>query len=303
MELYSLKKPSTTSSAPPRLFQVLSRLLPHSSATTEPKVSSELKASPPSPPPLPPNLTTHALTPSTLPAFKRLTSLLFPIRYPDKFFTDALSDPTTSSLSRQALWRESARPGKRKRTDADDGDEIGTDDGKVVGGIRCRLEEVPLSGEETDAGAVGKKQVYVQTIGVLSPYRTLGIATALLEEVVEVAIREFGITAVYAHVWEANTEALEWYVRRGFSVEKALVEGYYRRLRPAGARVVRRLVGVGEYVRVGMKAASGVDGGDKVGKCGEEEGHIAGAEVPGILDEEEETSSDGTSGETFITST
>ena len=97
------------------------------------------------------------------------------------------------------------------------------------------------------------KQLYVQTLGVLSPYRSLGIATALLDEVVETGIREYGIGAVYAHVWEANAEALEWYLRRGFMLEEGLVEGYYRRLRPAGARVVRRGVGVGEYVRVGRR--------------------------------------------------
>ena len=50
--------------------------------------------------------------------------------------------------------------------------------------------------------------------------------------------------SVYAHVWEASLEALEWYVGRGFEVREGVVGGYYRRLRPQGARVVWR--GVGE---------------------------------------------------------
>ena len=66
------------------------------------------------------------------------------------------------------------------------------------------------------------------------------------------------VTAVYAHVWEANTDALEWYVKRGFEVEKGVVEGYYRKLRPAGARVVRRRLGVADYL--GVKDGVGNEG-------------------------------------------
>lgn len=65
-------------------------------------------------------------------------------------------------------------------------------------------------------------------------------------------------------MWEANEEGLEWYRRRGFEVEEAVLEGYYRRLRPAGARVVRRRVGVRDWLGVG-KAGKGEwrgDGGD-----------------------------------------
>ncbi|SLM41148.1 GNAT domain [Lasallia pustulata] len=284
MELSSLSKPPTTTSPPSRVFRALSRLLPSSAATTKhtttpsarPLAHSSTPTFPnlspaptfPSSPRRPSNLTLQPLTPSTLPAFKRLTAVLFPIRYPDKFYTDALSDPAISSLSRIAIWRSSAaQPGKRKRSDAN---EVGAEEGKVVGLIRCRLEPLPSPiTEATDAAVGEKKQIYLQTLGVLSPYRTLGVASALLDEVVGVGIREFGITAIYAHVWEANSEALEWYVRRGFAVEDALVEGYYRRLRPAGARVVRRVVGVEEYLRVGKKPMEGVD---EVGLCGEERG-------------------------------
>lgn len=42
-----------------------------------------------------------------------------------------------------------------------------------------------------------------------------------------------------AHVHEANDEALHWYESRGFEVLPGTVEGYYRRLKPGGARVVQ----------------------------------------------------------------
>ena len=68
------------------------------------------------------------------------------------------------------------------------------------------------------------------------------MAGRLLEAVVGRGVRE-----VYAHVWEMNVEGIGWYARRGFEVED-VVGGYYRRLRPDGARVVRRRVGVGEWI-------------------------------------------------------
>lgn len=47
-------------------------------------------------------------------------------------------------------------------------------------------------------------------------------------------------------------------MKRGFEVEKGVVEGYYRKLRPAGARVVRRRVGVVDYM--GVKEGVGGEG-------------------------------------------
>lgn len=38
---------------------------------------------------------------------------------------------------------------------------------------------------------------------------------------------------------EANEEGLKWYIARGFQVEEGVVENYYRRLKPSGARIVK----------------------------------------------------------------
>jgi len=57
------------------------------------------------------------------------------------------------------------------------------------------------------------------------------------------------VVEVYAHVWEANGDALEWYAKRGFQVEQGIVQGYYRKLRPSGARVVRRSLGVADWLK------------------------------------------------------
>lgn len=103
---------------------------------------------------------------------------------------------------------------------------------------------------------------------MLAPYRGLGVGKALLEGLIEMVLKQEGendddddesggggggvvVREVYAHVWEANEEGVEWYVKRGFAVVGGVVESYYRRLRPQGARVVRRRVGVGDWVRAG----------------------------------------------------
>jgi len=76
------------------------------------------------------------------------------------------------------------------------------------------------------------------------------------------------VVEIYAHVWEANEDALEWYIKRGFRVEHAVIQGYYRKLRPSGARVVRRSLGVADWLRFGgiqdeMDSVGNGDTGEK----------------------------------------
>ena len=82
------------------------------------------------------------------------------------------------------------------------------------------------------------------TLGVLSPFRGVGVGGKLMEWLLNggdgrgKGEGEWEVVEVYAHVWEANEEALEWYRKRGF-VEENVVHGYYKKLRPNGAKVVR----------------------------------------------------------------
>lgn len=118
-----------------------------------------------------------------------------------------------------------------------------------------------------------KKILYIQTLAVLAPYRGLGVGSKLLEELIEMVLKKGEeeeeenegekkknlVEEVYAHVWEVNEEGVEWYLKRGFVVVGGLVERYYRRLRPQGARLLRRRVGVGDWVR--MKKGARGEGG------------------------------------------
>jgi ribosomal protein S18 acetylase RimI-like enzyme len=163
-----------------------------------------------------------ASDPKNLASLKRLNSLLLPINYRENFYKDIQTNPTDAALSRVAFW----------------------DGGiSIVGGIRGRWElsdgTVPKEPVQDNA-ATGERggKIYLMTICVLSPFRGVGVAAALLADLVETAKR-WGVEEVYAHVWQENLDALEWYQKRGFSVDDGVVEGYYRKLRPSGAKIVR----------------------------------------------------------------
>ncbi|KAI9767081.1 MAG: hypothetical protein M1835_007086 [Candelina submexicana] len=216
----------------------------------------------PSPPtrhqPLPPELSIEPCTPTHLPSLKRINALLLPIPYPEKFYTEILSSRETARLTRIAIWHPPHPPNRKSSPTKNPksgriSDSVPTftptpaeTEGKVIGSIRCRLEH----GGPTPPNQPSIREIYIQTLTLLAPYRGLGIGTALLDTIVQEAVTQHGATSLYAHVWEKNEEALEWYTKRGFEVGDA-VEGYYRRLKPGGAKVVRRRVGVGEILRIG----------------------------------------------------
>lgn len=183
-----------------------------------------------------PNATIEPIGVAHIPSLTRITGLLLPIRYPSSFYTATITDPVIASLSRVAIYH----------------DQPGTD--KVIGGIRCRLErlDTPDTTEEEHRHEQGTN-LYIQTLHLLSPYRSHGVAAALLNSLlfetppaskttgyrVSKLVKHYRIRSVTAHVHEANEDGLRWYVARGFKVQDGIVEGYYRRLKPSGARIVK----------------------------------------------------------------
>lgn len=154
---------------------------------------------------------------SHLPAIQRLTSTLLPVKYPDTFFSVAVDEVLPARFSRVALSMS-----------------------KPIGWIRCRLDPFP---EQTSPPSNAKpvyNRIYVQALCLLAPYRGQGVATALLESILQPRLlAEHNIESIYAHVWECNTDALDWYAKQGFH-QVVLVEDYYRKLRPGGAWIVKR---------------------------------------------------------------
>jgi len=176
----------------------------------------------------PPQLTLGPITtPVHVASLKRLNSVILPVSYPDSLYRELLTDGDARGVSRLAWWN-----------------------GLCIGGVRGKVEDVnPDPGPDSGGDhreAKRKVKVYLMTMGVLSPFRRVGVGGALLEWLRnggdgkgKEGSAPWDVVEVYAHVWEANSDALEWYARRGFTVDREMVKGYYRKLRPNGARVVR----------------------------------------------------------------
>jgi ribosomal protein S18 acetylase RimI-like enzyme len=189
-----------------------------------------------------PHITIDTIRTAHIPSLTRITGLLLPIRYPNSFYTNTITDPVVASLSRVAIYHDhpvAAAPNPSATSGSD----------KVIGGIRCRLEK-----QDPDREVQGRvaTNLYIQTLHLLSPYRGHGVAASLLNSLIFASppdskgksqvseiVKHYNIRSVTAHVHEANEDGLRWYVARGFKVQDGIVEGYYRRLQPSGAKVVR----------------------------------------------------------------
>ena len=85
---------------------------------------------------------------------------------------------------------------------------------------------------------------YIMTLGVLAPYRRLGIGGILLREALRIAEEYHGekiVHKVYLHVQTNNDTAVAFYKRFGFSVRRRL-ENYYTRIEPTSSFVVQRVL-------------------------------------------------------------
>ncbi|PQE21306.1 hypothetical protein CJF32_00006443 [Rutstroemia sp. NJR-2017a WRK4] len=184
---------------------------------------------------LPSDYSIEAPQPQHIQPLHRINSLLLPIPYPDAFYNAILSPPPGStpvplSFSRVVLHHSPSSPSEPK----------------VIGSLICRLDPSPPSSPPDHYS------IYLQSLTLLSPHRHLGLATKLLDAVIGLATSTqvplgVKIEGLYAHVWVENTDALEWYLKRGFE-KGELVEGYYRRLRPQAAWLLRRRITVKDHM-------------------------------------------------------
>ncbi|KAG0645277.1 hypothetical protein D0Z07_8827 [Hyphodiscus hymeniophilus] len=184
---------------------------------------------------VPKQSTISQIEPSHIQPLRRINALLLPVNYPDSFYRNILDPSTTPSFSRVILWQDGP-----------------SNPPKVVGGIVCRLDP-SLAPDSTPAApkyVEGCFDIYVQSLVLLSPYRGHGLAAAALKSVIDTATEQIRvrIAGLFAHVWTENTDALEWYVARGFTKEEPVIPGYYRRLKPDSAWILRKRLSIGDHL-------------------------------------------------------
>ena len=189
-----------------------------------------------------PNVTIETVNREHISSLKQVTGLLLPIRYPNSFYDAIIADPVIASVTRVAVYHD------HPIATVPNSGSIPCSE-RVIGGIRCRLERQDPANQIHGREATN---LYIQTLHLLSPYRGQGVATALLHSLlfampalsdsrsrVSALVKHYNIRSVTAHVHEANEDGLRWYAARGFKIQDGVVENYYRRLKPSGAKVVR----------------------------------------------------------------
>ncbi|KAH8597759.1 hypothetical protein B0O99DRAFT_616723 [Bisporella sp. PMI_857] len=175
---------------------------------------------------LPPQACISKIEPHHVQPLRRINSLLLPMNYPDSFY-HKISEPSPANFSRVILWLDSHNS-----------------EPKVVGGIVCRLDP-SLAPESTQNNLIhipGSFDIYLQSLALLSPYRGHGLANEALQAIITAATeqKELYIRELYAHAWTESEEALKWYAGRGFKQDEQIISGYYRRLKPDTAWILRR---------------------------------------------------------------
>ncbi|KAJ3554026.1 hypothetical protein NM688_g3315 [Phlebia brevispora] len=155
-----------------------------------------------------PRIAFASLTPNNLGTVRKLNSVLFPIKYSEKFYADILK-PEIEEFCKLVYYNDIP-----------------------VGTFCCRLEQ---DGERT--------KLYVMTMGVLAPYRSRGVGSKCLEHIIRAASTDTAlkINVIYLHVQVSNPAAKGFYERHGFK-EIDVYKNYYKKLVPHDAWVLEREV-------------------------------------------------------------
>ncbi|CAM6084243.1 unnamed protein product [Calypogeia fissa] len=135
---------------------------------------------------------------------RKLNMAIFPVKYQDKFYTDALS---SGDFTKLAYYGD-----------------------LCVGSLACRLEK--------KEGSTGVR-LYIMTLGVLAPYRRIGIGSKLLRKTLEQCKEDPNIVEVYLHVQTNNDEAIEFYKKYDFEITDT-IQNYYKRLEPPDCYVLSK---------------------------------------------------------------
>ncbi|KAF5743289.1 N-alpha-acetyltransferase 50 [Tripterygium wilfordii] len=135
---------------------------------------------------------------------KKLNTVLFQIRYNEKYYVDALA---SGEFTKLAYYSDIC-----------------------VGAIACRLEKKEG----------GSFRVYIMTLGVLAPYRGLGVGTRLLNHVLDLCSKQ-NISEIHLHVQTNNEDAVNFYKKFGFEITDT-IQNYYTNITPPDCYVLTKFI-------------------------------------------------------------
>ncbi|KAI8145606.1 acyl-CoA N-acyltransferase [Fennellomyces sp. T-0311] len=139
------------------------------------------------------------VTPNNVGQLRKLNQVIFPVNYGEKFYQDVLE---VGELAKLVYFND-----------------------VCVGAVCCRKETKD-----------GETRLYMMTLGVLKPYRQLGLGRQLLEHILEHASP---YSSIYLHVQITNESALNFYKKHGFEVV-GTEKDYYKHIEPRDAYILRK---------------------------------------------------------------
>ncbi|KAI8969659.1 acyl-CoA N-acyltransferase [Pilobolus umbonatus] len=147
------------------------------------------------------------LTPNNLGQVKILHKKLFPVHYSDKFFNDLLE---VGEFAKLVYYND-----------------------VCTGTVCCR--------KEVDENNPQLSKVYIMTLGVLEPYRHLGLGTLMVQHILQQAQLSKDISSVYLHVQTSNDAAISFYKKNQFDLI-ATEKDYYKHVEPRNAHVLSKTI-------------------------------------------------------------
>lgn len=160
-----------------------------------------------------PKIAYRPIRPSDLDVLIELHEALFPVKYDFDFFLSVVHGYGIIS------WA------------AVDTSRAGLLDDEIVGFVTTRVvstEEIDTSGMlgyELEKSA--KDLVYIMTLGVIKSYRKMGIASSLIQRVLDYASTIPTCRAVYLHVITNNVNAISFYEKSSFQCLQRVKDFYY----------------------------------------------------------------------------
>ncbi|GIY89308.1 n-alpha-acetyltransferase 60 [Caerostris darwini] len=151
------------------------------------------------------NVQLRFLGPEDVPAVKKLCTEWFPIEYPDSWYKDITSSNKFFSLA--AVYRVQI---------------IGLVVAEIKAQSQCNKEDQGLLSSNFTKNT---KVAYILTLGVVEDFRRNGIATLLLNSLVDHLTKNpdgNSCKAVYLHVLTSNTTAIQFYEQRNFTLHSFL---------------------------------------------------------------------------------
>ncbi|KAG7098790.1 hypothetical protein E1B28_000695 [Marasmius oreades] len=102
----------------------------------------------------------------------------------------------------------------------------------IVGTICCRIESKD-----------GEDNLYLMTMGVLAPYRTRGLGSQTLQQILTAASSHTtpAIKKIYLHVQISNGAAKRFYEKHGFK-EVGIHKDYYKKIMPHHAWILEKTI-------------------------------------------------------------